>query len=181
MTKSMMNITITAAAFALAAGNAHADLGDNYARSCKLYGGAARPIGNHFVVWNAQYGFVAEMFRNNQCEVVRYLAPKGATGFAESEIWRMLIQNARVGQTWKQYSEENGTRYFATDDSLLYARIMDNGTFLEIAYKTWIDTHVGFKANVNANEQPPVQENEDSKPTDDQIRVENDKALQAKN
>ena len=142
--------------------SARAELGDNYATSCKRYGGKGTAIENKFVAWyyvNNTNRCVAEMFRKNQCEFVRYLSTDKLP-FAESEVWRMLIRNGRSDQTWHEYKTEDvSVHYFTTNDDTIYARWTENGTWLEIAYKSWIDRHVGFKDAAPAdNAAPPVQE-----------------------
>jgi hypothetical protein len=79
---------------------------------------------------------------------------KGTEPWAESEIWRVLIRNRRLDQTWTEYENQaqgdDGYPYFSTSDDKIYARLAPSGIWLEIAYKSYIERHRLFKKSGGA-------------------------------
>ncbi len=163
----MKRSTIIGALLLISTIFAKADLGDTYSATCREFGGDGTVIkGKDYIVWSPPTATaltnrcaVSAEFRHNQCTVLLFKNMDNQA-FAQSEIWRILIRNAQVGQTWTTYHTDSTAVEFRTHDGLIYASWMENGTVLRVAYKSWLDRHHIWSTDTPTDTPPPVEENE---------------------
>jgi hypothetical protein len=163
MSYKLTLVTLIGAIIGLNALTAHAELGDKYATSVQRYGGRGIVSGDA-IVWdnnNPNKTNVAARYRDNQCVWVQYIAKSGQS-IIESEMWRLLISNARPNQTWAQYNDAQNTygRSFITDDGTILAQLYyRNGIqYLQIAYRSYLERNHLLIPHSDNNELPPVEE-----------------------
>jgi hypothetical protein len=148
---------------------AQAELGDNYAQSCKRFNGSRGQVSKDWIYyphWQENQVDYWCQFRNNQCVAIHYQA--GTDGsIIDSEVWRLLLVNSK-GVTWSEYSVDSasGTHSYISADQLMIATLSQNKQTLLVAYKSWFDRHHKWNTAdgtqqgppTNGNELPPVQE-----------------------
>jgi len=166
MIKKIMLILTAAVGLTM---TAHAELGDNYAQSCKRFNGSRGTVSTDWIYYSHWHENQVDywcQFRNNQCVAIGYEA-SGGQSIIDSEVWRLLLVNSK-GITWNEYAFDStsGTHSYVSEDHLMYATLSQKKQRLLVAYKTWFDRHHGWNtadgtengAAANNNEQPPVQE-----------------------
>lgn len=157
-----MKKLVLLATLTLAALSARADLGDTYAQSCRRYGGKGSVYQNG-ISWVPNDGNnvnVMEWFYHNQCVCIVY-TPASGQSIAESEVWRALQMNSRVGDTWHSYSADNSIEY-ANKDASLYGKLaQENGyTCLRICYASYLKRHQLLHDGPSESSRPPVEDSD---------------------
>lgn len=122
--------------------NAHADLGDTYAVSCKRFGGSGQ-VNHSAMQWMLANGLlITEVFHNNQCVSISYVPPKGRL-LVEGGIWKLLVLNSKAGAVWQAYGNDPAKLQYVTSDGGLYGVFQIDGEFcvLRIAYASYLASH----------------------------------------
>ncbi len=137
---NQMKRYIILGALLVSAALARADLGDNYASTCKEFND--RGAVSKDWIW---YAPMTEhktgawcQFRKNRCVAIGYQTTGAANEYIiDSEIWRLLLANSK-GVTWNEYSVTTaGTHCYVSADGLMFASLTQNKQRLLVAYKTW--------------------------------------------
>jgi hypothetical protein len=146
-------------ALLVSAAFAQAELGDNYAQSCKRFNGSRGTVSKDWIYyshWNDHQVDYWCQFRSNHCVAIEYAAPTDSQ-IIDSEVWRLLLVNSK-GVTWNEYSvTSTGTHCYVSADGLMFASLTESKRSLLVAYKDWWDRHHMWN-EPSENGQPPVEE-----------------------
>jgi hypothetical protein len=102
-------------------------------------------------------------FYHNQCVAIVYKAIKDRYLYQDS-VWKILTRNSRDNQHWTEgQNTDEGLRQYFTDDGKILALSDSNGSWLRIAYRSWLDRNNLLDRPAD-NGRPPIEE-DDAAPT----------------